>query len=207
MPFEPNPFHRRFGRVGSRQVQVRPTARGIDQRAPFKFSHRGCDQKRIGAGDTLYDNLLPAVNFASFCRIPKSSIEVQARDAGGGWSDLGLNHAAVEKKTRSINSKSVRDQPRVFRSEQVGEKLEGFGGNEFSANLMTGKLPALEQQHASTMASASDGRGTSRWPAADHNQVIHRSVFSTRLLPYETRDGVQSPPSPPWSAPASDSFP
>src|SRR5580693_3481911 len=139
--------------------------------------------------------------------MPKSTVEIQARDAGCGWIDRGFNHATVEKKASSSNSNSIGDQPRVLRSEQVGEKLEGFGGHEFSANLVTGELPALEQQHAGTMASASDGRGTSRGPAADHDQVIHRSIFSTRLLPYETRDGAQSPPSQPWFAPAFRAFP
>ena len=53
--------------------------------------------------------------------------------------DRRFNQAAVEKKASSSNSNSIGHQPRVLRSKQAGEKLEGFGGDEFATNFVTGK--------------------------------------------------------------------
>ena len=67
MSFQPKPFHWSFCWVRRSKVQVRPTARGIDQGSTFKFSHRSCDQKWTRSGDSLCDNLLSAINPTSFC--------------------------------------------------------------------------------------------------------------------------------------------
>jgi hypothetical protein len=67
-----------------------------------------------------------------------------------------------------------RKKKRMLRSEQAGQQAKRLGGNKFATNLMPGEASAFEQQHPRAIAGTGDSRRSSRWPAANDDQIEHR---------------------------------
>src|SRR5882724_10263160 len=96
----------------------------------------------------------------------------------------------------------------MFKIKQLAEQIERFGRHKLAAHFVAREASALQQQNpCSTTSGGNRGRST-RWAAADDDQIVKHSALSfqllasTRLLPCETDNDDKSPPSRLCSEPA-----
>ena len=77
----------------------------------------------------------------------------------------------------------AREKILLLIAEQPPQQVQRFGGDKFSADLMTGKAAAFQQEDAPAIARGGDGGGASRRARADHNQIVRVGHAFHAIIP------------------------
>src|SRR5215472_4642257 len=173
MCFETNPSL--FGGLGPglRAGKKGPAPAGIGERPGFKDVPSSRDLERLvtmiqGRGRAVvapFDSVLST-------RVPQRLIQIEARYPSTGRRYLRVDFRVVQEDPRAANLRRLRDQIAVVRPQQFLEQGERFRRHKLSTNLMSGKMPALDEQNFRAEASRGDRRSATRRPTANDDQVV-----------------------------------